>query len=365
VLGLQQVLAGVMVLLLYVTAARAGEVTSAALTLTHSGVYPLLFCFAWGSSQAVGAAAAQAAGRGDSRELARVTRRCLGLSALLAVALPWGAFAVYGRPTLGWLVGDSSAGAAVLDASERLMGLLAVFFVFDFAINFLSALLRAAKEQTYLLKATAVAAGLGLLLMALPQRPGAACLMGTFIAAQAAWAVLLLIRVCRCWPALVTPGRWLPARAAAPPEPVLPHRLPRRRCPAPEERAMKPLLHNTAPLPPALRALALGLLIETGVTLLSGPRDETPVPPGPEEGGAGGDGTLWQALRHKCGEISALVLRADDPGEAAAYVLGYLPKHFEHVFEQLFGRKRRPALNGPEAGQWVAPGGDGHQTDSA
>ena len=61
VLGLQQVLAGLMVLLLYVTAARAGDVTSAALTLTHSGVYPLLFCFAWGSSEAV-----PAAGAGDT-----------------------------------------------------------------------------------------------------------------------------------------------------------------------------------------------------------------------------------------------------------------------------------------------------------
>jgi Na+-driven multidrug efflux pump len=200
VLGLQQVLAGLMVLVLYVTAARAGDVTAAALTLTHSGVYPLLFCFAWGSSQAVGAAAAQAVGRGDSRELARVTRLGPGLSALLAFALPWGAFAVYGRPTLTWLVGGSAAGGAVLDASERFMGLLAVFFVFDFAINYLSALLRAAKEQAYLLKATAAAVGLGLVLVALPLRPDDAGLMGTFIAGQAAWAVLLLVRVCRRWP---------------------------------------------------------------------------------------------------------------------------------------------------------------------
>jgi hypothetical protein len=220
VLGLQQVLAGLMVLSLYVTAARAGNVTSAALTLTHSGVYPLLFCFAWGSSQAVGAAAAQAVGRGDSRELGRVTWLGLGLAALLAFALPWGTFAVFARPALTWLVGDSTAGGAVRDASERLMGLLAVFFVFDFAINFLSALLRAAKEQAYLLKATAVAAGLGLLLAALPLRLDVTCLMGTFIAAQAAWAVLLLIRVCARWPGSAgKPGRamlgpWLSARAA-------------------------------------------------------------------------------------------------------------------------------------------------------
>jgi Na+-driven multidrug efflux pump len=222
VLALQQALAGLMVLSLYVTAARAGDVTSAALTLTHSGVYPLLFCFAWGISQAVGAAAAQAVGRGDPGELGRVTRLGLGLAALLAFALPWGTFAVYARPTLAWLVGDSTAGGAVRDASERLMGLLAVFYVFDFAINFLSALLRAVKEQAYLLKATAAAAGLGLLLAALPLRPDDTCVMGTFIAAQAAWAVLLLLRVCARWPAApgkpgrATLGPWLSARAARP-----------------------------------------------------------------------------------------------------------------------------------------------------
>jgi Na+-driven multidrug efflux pump len=200
VLGLQQALAGLMVLLLYLTAARAGGVTSAALALTHSGVYPLLFAFAWGSSQAVGAAAALAVGRRDPEDLARVTWLGLGLAAALAFALPWGAFAACGRPALAWLAGAGPTGGAVLAASTRLMGLLAVFFVFDFAINFLSALLRAVQEQTYLLKATAAAAaGFGLLLFALPPRPGAACLMAAFIAAQAAWAVLLFIRVAARW----------------------------------------------------------------------------------------------------------------------------------------------------------------------
>jgi Na+-driven multidrug efflux pump len=195
-LGLQQVVAGLMVLFLYLMAARAGERTLAALTLTHSGVYPLLFCFAWGSSQAVAPAAAKAVGRGDGRELARVTWLCLGLSAVLAFALPWGAFAVCGRPTLAWLVGGSPAGGAVLTASVQFMGLLAVFFVFDFAINFLSALLNAANEQAYLLMSTAAAAaGFGLLLLVLPPGPDGACLMGAFITAQAVWAVLLLIRV--------------------------------------------------------------------------------------------------------------------------------------------------------------------------
>jgi Na+-driven multidrug efflux pump len=206
-LGLQQTVATLMVLLLYLTAARAGGVTSAALTLTHSGVYPLLFALAWGGSQAVAAAAAQAVGRRDTAGLARVTRRCLGLSVVLAVVLPWGVFAACGGTVLAWVVGDSPACGDMLAASVCLMGWLAVFFVFDFAINFLSALLRAAKEQAYLLKATAAAfAGFCILLLVLPSRPECADLMGAFIAAQAAWAVLLLWRVVSRWPGAACEG---------------------------------------------------------------------------------------------------------------------------------------------------------------
>src|SRR5262249_45691704 len=91
VLGLQQLVAGLMVWLRSLAAARAGGVPSAALTLTHSGIYPLLFALAWGGSQAIAVAAAQAVGRGDAAGLARVTRQCLGLSVVLAVVLPWGA----------------------------------------------------------------------------------------------------------------------------------------------------------------------------------------------------------------------------------------------------------------------------------
>jgi hypothetical protein len=89
----------------------------------------------------------------------------------------------------------------MLAASMRFMGLLAVFFVFDFAINFLSALLKAAREQTYLLAITvAVAAGFVLFLLALPPLADDGWLMGTFIAAQAVWAGFLLLRVVTCWP---------------------------------------------------------------------------------------------------------------------------------------------------------------------
>ena len=85
------------------------------------------------------------------------------------------------------------------------MGLLAVFFVFDFAINFLSALLRAAREQAYLLKATlAVACIFGGLLVVLPSRADGICQIGTFIAVQAVWAVLLLLRVVGRWPGTVS-----------------------------------------------------------------------------------------------------------------------------------------------------------------
>jgi hypothetical protein len=373
VLGLQQAVAGLMVLLLYLAAGRAGNTTLAALTLTHSGVYPLLFCFAWGGSQAAGAAAAQAVGRGDAGELARVTRLCLGLSAVLAFTLPWGAFAACGGPTFAWLVGDGPAGGAVLAASGRFMGWLAVFFVFDFAINFLSALLRAAQEQAYLLKATAAAAvGFGLLLLALPPRPDGACLLGTFIIAQAAWAVFLLLRVTSRWPGRAVKSAWpLPGvqevESGAPAD-RLPNRVegpgrddPRGigaggRRPIPgltvmpkisttEEPAMDPLHPNTALLPPALRALALGLLVETVMPLLNRSREESPGPLARGARGADGQSELWQTLRYKCGELSALVLRAADPGEAAAYVLGYLPKHFDFVFE-LLGKRYRPKEEG-------------------
>jgi hypothetical protein len=117
---------------------------------------------------------------------------------------------------------------------------------------------------------------------------------------------------------------------------------------------MDPLQSNTGLLPPALRALALGLLVETVVPLLNKSREESPVPPGEGENGADGKAELWQALHCKCGELSALVLRASDPEEAAEYVLGYLPKHFEYVFELLYGQKRRSVLAGFESGSRAA-----------
>jgi Na+-driven multidrug efflux pump len=416
VLGLQQVVASMMVLLLYLTAARAGDLTSAALTLTHSGVYPLLFAFAWGGSQAIAAAAAQALGNRDPAELACATRRCLGLSALLAFALPWGAFALFGTLTLAWVVGDTPGCSAVLAASLRFMGLLAVFFPFDFAINFLSALLRAAKEQAYLLRATTVAAAaFGLIVLALPRQPNDACLMGTFITVQAVWAGLLFLRVANRWPGAAVgsgpaasglgrvvfgpplgttpahPGLTTPLLATSPkgmnrdyeaagverlparngliafhnqPQgngrgnasglgavklPLIPTRWSNPRFPTLEEHAMDLPQPNTALLPPPLRALALSLLIETGVSLLNKWHQEGPVPPGQGGRYADGEGELWQKLRCKCGELSALVLQANQPGEAASYLLDYLPKHLDFVFEQVYGSKRRPVLANFEA----------------
>jgi hypothetical protein len=86
------------------------------------------------------------------------------------------------------------------------------------------------------------------------------------------------------------------------------------------------------------------------VPLLDNPQDDCPAHTDRDQGRTDSEAQLWQLLRSKCGELSSLVLRADDPGEAAAYVLGYLPKHLEYVFEELFGRKRRPLLGG-SAGQ--------------
>jgi len=188
-------------LLLYIWAARGGEVTSAALTLTHSGVYPLLFAAAWGSSQAVCTAAALAVGRGNARQFSRVVWLGLGLAAIPAFALPWGAYLLCGRPVLAWLVEGSPAGSSVLMVSLQFMEWLTIFFVFDFAINYLSALLRAVNELGYLLKVTAgVAGGFALVNVALSLPPDAAHLIGAIITAHAVWALLLLIRVLTRWP---------------------------------------------------------------------------------------------------------------------------------------------------------------------
>jgi hypothetical protein len=119
---------------------------------------------------------------------------------VLAFALPWGVYAACGSLTLAWIVEGNPAGPALLATILHFMRWLAVFFVFDFAINFLSALLRAMKEEAYLLTATVAAAGgFGLLHLVLPP-PDDCWLMEVFIAAQATWGGLLLIRVVSRWP---------------------------------------------------------------------------------------------------------------------------------------------------------------------
>jgi hypothetical protein len=112
-----------------------------------------------------------------------------------------------------------------------------------------------------------------------------------------------------------------------------------------ERSAMNHLDPNTGLLPPTLRALALGLLVETVVPALTRSAGESPVPPDQDKKGADATAELWQELRGKCDELSALVLRADNPEEAAAYVLGYLPKHFDYLFDLLCGPKRGRVLN--------------------
>jgi hypothetical protein len=117
---------------------------------------------------------------------------------------------------------------------------------------------------------------------------------------------------------------------------------------------MDPFHPNTAPLSPTLRALALGLLVETVVPMLSRARGESPGPRAGGQGDAEGKADLWQNLRARCDDLASLVLRADDPEEAAAYVLGYLPKHLEYLFELVYGQKRAAALRGVEAVRGVA-----------
>jgi hypothetical protein len=99
-------------------------------------------------------------------------------------------------------------------------------------------------------------------------------------------------------------------------------------------------LHPNAALPTALQTAALRLLVEAAIPLLSRLCEEGALLPGHGMRGADGTAELRQALRGKCDELSALVMRADDPEEAAAYVLGYLPEHFEFAMELLCGRNR-------------------------
>ena len=126
---------------------------------------------------------------------------------------------------------------------------------------------------------------------------------------------------------------------------------------------MDPLQSNTGVLPPALRAIALGLLVETVVPLLNksrptaggdtaptaagGTAEESSGPASPGEKDTEGKAELWQALRCKCRELSVLVFGADEPSEAAEYALGYLTRHFEYVLELICGQKRLLLLRPP------------------
>ena len=68
------------------------------------------------------------------------------------------------------------------------------------------------------------------------------------------------------------------------------------------------------------------------------------------EGNTEDEYVLLQALRCKCRELSSLVLRADDPEEAADYLLSFLPKHIDYVFELVHGQKRSLSLCELKAG---------------
>jgi hypothetical protein len=88
----------------------------------------------------------------------------------------------------------------------------------------------------------------------------------------------------------------------------------------------------------------MGLVVETVVPVLGKSQQKSPVPPVHGDIGADARAVSWPDLRWKCDELMALVLQTEDPHEAAAYVLGYLPKHFDYVFELLCSRKRELSL---------------------
>jgi len=133
--------------------------------------------------------------------------------------------------------------------------------------------------------------------------------------------------------------------------------------PAAEVPAVCPFQANTGHLPPALRGLALNLLVETIVPLLNKAGEDGLVLAGPRGAGADGQAGVWTALRGKCGELSALVLRADDPEAAAEYVFGYLQKRLDYAFETLPRAEAPPAaLRGIEMVCQAALRG-GHEDD--
>jgi hypothetical protein len=117
---------------------------------------------------------------------------------------------------------------------------------------------------------------------------------------------------------------------------------------------MNPFQPNTGPLSPTQRALALGLLVETVVPMFTKSRGESPGSGAPSERGGDSQAELWRTLRARCDDLATEVLWADNREEAAAYVLSYLPKHLEYLFELLSVQKRAPVLDSVEAGAGVA-----------
>jgi hypothetical protein len=95
------------------------------------------------------------------------------------------------------------------------------------------------------------------------------------------------------------------------------------------------------------------------VPMFTRSRGESPGSGAQSERNGDGQAELWRNLRAKCDDLATLVLWADNREEAAAYVLGYLPKHLDYLFEllsipKLSIPKRAPVLDSVEAGDGVA-----------
>lgn len=95
------------------------------------------------------------------------------------------------------------------------------------------------------------------------------------------------------------------------------------------------------------RPLSLPVLGMVQVSLLSAvvllrQALDTDGPASPSEDG--GEADLYRGIQTKHSEITALILRAEDPQTAAMFVLERLPQSLDYATELLYGPRRRPGL---------------------
>ena len=190
-----------MVLMLYLRAADTGGVTSAALSLTHGGHALSLFAFAWLCFSGGSVPPRPGGSAGRCRRIR--ARHPLGGGPLggAGVRAPWGART---RRSAAWPCPGTSRATRMRGALHGRRGesdgaarrLPRVRFRDQLPLR----LLKAVREQAYILK-NSIPCRRGLRPSPLSPCPCAhgAGVMGAFIAAQAAWAAMLLVRVVNRW----------------------------------------------------------------------------------------------------------------------------------------------------------------------